>query len=399
MFTATDGLLLPTTVTGSWPRPGWYTSGLTGRALSDALVDLQYREELTDAVSVVLSDQERAGLDILTNGDYHLDPDLGGESWMLYPVERMRGMSRERSSAPPDSPYPLGTILAEVLTGWRLPAVTGEVEPGGPLEFAKLWRIAQARTERPVKFGTVSTQFVANMLELRTDRYLPNKRDLMWDMATAMNAELRKLADAGCRVIQIEEPLLHFVAATSTDQGYLDFLIDCFNHEISGLDDVEVWIHTCWGNANMQRTVAATSYAEAIEIFLDRVGGDVWTVEMKDRSYGDLELFRPYRDRMTKKIALGVVSHRSLQVEAVAEVAEDIRYALNYLDPSSLILTSDCGFGRGGSNRLVAFYKATAIAQGAAIVRREHGVEPARIRAADPMTQLDTLGIAPDLGT
>ena len=129
--------------------------------------------------------------------------------------------------------HPPGSLLAEVFGSWRLPPVVGRVEPGGSLELDKLWRIAQARTDQPVKFGTVSTQFVASMLELRTDDYAANKRDLMWDMATAMNRELRKLADAGCRVIQIEEPLMHFVASTSRDERYLDFLIDCFNHEIS----------------------------------------------------------------------------------------------------------------------------------------------------------------------
>ena len=399
MFTATDGLMLPTTVTGSWPRPAWYTSNLWGRPLSEALLDVAHREELIDAVTVVISDQERAGLDILTNGDYHLDTDLGGESWMRYPVERMRGVSGKAVPVTSGWTHPPGTILAEMLSGWRIPAVSGDVEPGGPLEFAKLWRIAQSRTDRPVKFGTISTQFVANMIELRADRYLPNKRDLMWDMATAMNSELRALADAGCRVIQIEEPLLHFVATNSPDREHLDFLIDCLNHEISGLDDVEVWIHTCWGNANMQRSGGSTSYAQAIEIFLDRVGGDVWTVEMKDRNYGDLELFRPYRDRMTKKIALGVVSHRSLQVESAAEVADDVRYALNYLDPAKLILSSDCGFGRGGPNRLVAFYKATAIAQGTDTVRRELGLPPTRIRAADPALQVDAPGAEPDAHT
>lgn len=388
MHIATDGLLLPTTVTGSWPRPVWYTQSLHGRPLSDGLHDMAYREHFLDATSVVLSDQERAGLDILTNGDFHLDNDLGGQSWVRYPLERTHGIhGPECPVTPRDEP---GSILAEVYSGWRLPSVVDEVEPGGPLEFAKLWRIAQSRTDRPVKFGTVSTQFVANMLELRTDRYRPNKRDLMWDMATAMNVELRQLADAGCKVIQIEEPILHFLAADpSRDEEYLTFLVDCLNHEISGLEDVEVWIHTCWGNAYMQRTEDRRSYAEAIEIFLDRIGGDVWTVEMKDRGYGDLELFRPYRDRMTKKIALGVVSHRSLQVETPTEVADDIRYALNYLDPEKLILTSDCGFGRGGSSRLVAFYKAASIAQGAEIVRRELGGAPVRIRAADPAMQPD----------
>ena len=70
------------------------------------------------------------------------------------------------------------------------------------------------------------------------------------------------------------------------------------------------------------------------------------------------------------------MSHRSLQVETPEEVAEDIRYALNYVDPEKLVLTSDCGFGRGGPNRLVAFYKATAIAQGANIVDESPRARP-----------------------
>ncbi|MEZ5102463.1 MAG: hypothetical protein R3C15_22215, partial [Thermoleophilia bacterium] len=148
-------------------------------------------------------------------------------------------------------------------------------------------------------------------------------------------------------------------------------------------------VHTCWGNANMQRVHGRTSYAQAIEIFLERVGGDVWTVEMKDRQFADLELFRPYRDRLRKKIALGVVSHRSLQVETPEEVADDVRYALEFIPADRLVLSSDCGFGRGGPNRLVAFYKATAIAQGANIVRAELGGEPARVRATDPALQID----------
>src|SRR6185295_6501369 len=95
MFTATNGIILPTTVTGSWPRPGWFDTGLWGKGLSTRLADVKYREQFTDALSAVIKDQERAGLDILTNGDYHLDPDLGGLSWLLYPFERLGGVSRE----------------------------------------------------------------------------------------------------------------------------------------------------------------------------------------------------------------------------------------------------------------------------------------------------------------
>ena len=216
----------------------------------------------------------------------------------------------------------------------------------------------------------------------------------MWDLATTMNAELRKLVEAGCRAIQIEEPLLHFVASSSRDKGYLDFLIDCFNHEISGLGDAEVWVHTCWGNANMQRVLEKTSYADVIDVYLERVAGDVWTVEMKDRGFADLELFRSYRNRLRKKIAVGIVSHRTLQVESPEEVSHDVRYALSHVDAENLVLTSDCGFGRQGSNRLVAFYKSAAIVQGTNIVRRELGLDEEPVRAADPLLQIDGPGRA-----
>ena len=67
------------------------------------------------------------------------------------------------------------------------------------------------------------------------------------------------------------------------DHETVKFMIDAFNREVEGLDDVEIWIHTCWGNPNMQRVMEDTSYAASIELYLERCKGDVWTVEMKDR--------------------------------------------------------------------------------------------------------------------
>ena len=70
-FTVTKDRLLPTTVTGSWPRPSWYTASARGQRFSDAARVAPFREQFFDAVATVLCDQARAGLDILTNGDYH----------------------------------------------------------------------------------------------------------------------------------------------------------------------------------------------------------------------------------------------------------------------------------------------------------------------------------------
>ena len=95
MFTATKDLMLPATVTGSWPRPRWYDGGLWGRPLDTALLDVRFREQFLDAHATVIADQERAGLDILTNGDYHLDEDFAGRSWHHYPLQRWKGLEHE----------------------------------------------------------------------------------------------------------------------------------------------------------------------------------------------------------------------------------------------------------------------------------------------------------------
>ena len=391
MFTATKDLLLPTTVTGSWPRPAWYTGNLYGQALSTAMADIAFREPFIDAISTVISDQEVAGLDILTNGDYHLDNDLAGRSWFSYPTQRLSGIDyQELETTNPMWSYPVGTWLQEIVGGWKYPKIIDKIGLRTPFEFAKIWRIAQARSERPVKFGTVSADLAVAVLNLGTDVYADDKRELMWDLATIINAELRELAAAGCKVIQIEEPAIHSTAAYTDDKDTLDFYVDLFNHQVEGLDDVEIWIHTCWGNPGAQHCFdPSISYEPSIDIYLNRLKGDVWTIESKDSGHAPLPLFEPYKGKLTKKIAVGFISHRALQVETAAEVAEDVRHALKYIDAEHLALSSDCGFGRQGVPRPIAFYKAAALAQGANLVRNELGAPETPVRAADPALQID----------
>ena len=168
-------------------------------------------------------------------------------------------------------------------------------------------------------------------------------------MAVAMNTELLALRDAGCKCIQIEEPTLHFWANTyGRDHDNVKFMVECYNREVQGLDDVEIWIHTCWGNPNMQRVIENDSYKESFQLYLEACRGDVWTLEMKDRGLREIELFAPLNNQLKKKICIGVVSHRKLQVESAEEVADTIRAALKYIPPEQLIISSDCGFGRQG---------------------------------------------------
>jgi 5-methyltetrahydropteroyltriglutamate--homocysteine methyltransferase len=226
-------------------------------------------------------------------------------------------------------------------------------------------------------------------LDIHTSKY-KDQREVVWDMAVAMNKELLALRDAGCRCIQIEEPTLHFMANTfGARHENVRFMVECYNREVQGLDDVEIWIHTCWGNPNMQRVMEDTSYRASFELYLNELRGDVWTIETKDRQFKDIELFASQKGKLPKKICIGAVSHRSLQADRVEDVADSIRTALKYIAPEQLIVSSDCGFGRQGCNREIAFYKASAIAQGCNLVRRELGLESSYVPAADPMLQVD----------
>src|SRR5678815_2504905 len=91
MLTATRDLILPATITGSWPRPRWFDMSMWGRPLDTCMMDVRFREQFGDALSTVIADEERAGLDIVTHGDLHCDDDMAGRSWHHYPLQRWAG--------------------------------------------------------------------------------------------------------------------------------------------------------------------------------------------------------------------------------------------------------------------------------------------------------------------
>ena len=401
-FTATKDLMLPATITGSWPRPRWYNMNMWGRPLDTAMMDPWYREQFSDAHAVVVSDQTRAGLDILTTGDYHLDEDIAGRSWHHYPLQRWKGLEHEElqteKTRSPLLSYPVGTMLDSIYKTWRWPRVSGKVEhdPKNPLEYAKIWRITQqaaAAAGKPIKFGTCSAQVLAFFLDSHTPHYkLDDKKQLIWDMAEAMNRELRQLAASGCKVIQVEEPTLHFMARYSPEQKeFIDFLVSALNRELEGLDDVEVWIHTCWGNPNMQKVFSDESYANSMEIYLDRIKADVWTIEATENNFKELPLFKSYKNSLKKKIAVGVISHRTLQADFPQVIADRVRRCLECIPADKLILSTDCGFGRQGFNRHLAFYKTVAIPMARNLILKELGLPERYVPAADEKLAWDQL--------
>jgi 5-methyltetrahydropteroyltriglutamate--homocysteine methyltransferase len=244
MLNATRDLTLPTTVTGSWPRPSWFTEVLRGRPFKEALGDSRFREQYMNAVSCIVKAQELAGLEIVTDGDSRFDLTVGGKSWFFYPIERLLGITGhvDRAAGAGWTTIQPGQILYEVLEAYQ-PAVAGEKLRGGPLQYAALFKVARRFSVRPVKFGSISAQTMTKMI---ANKHYGSDHELILDVADIVNAELREAAAAGCRVIQVEEPRHHIAAADGISDGELQFLTDALNREIKGVE-TEVWLRTCWG--------------------------------------------------------------------------------------------------------------------------------------------------------
>src|SRR6201993_3773785 len=93
MLKTTRDMILPTAITGSYPRPLWFDRSLDGRSFKAALGDSLFREQYLGAVAAIINAQEAGGLDIVADGDSRFDLNVGDKSWFFYPIERLGGIS------------------------------------------------------------------------------------------------------------------------------------------------------------------------------------------------------------------------------------------------------------------------------------------------------------------
>jgi 5-methyltetrahydropteroyltriglutamate--homocysteine methyltransferase len=389
MLNATADTILPTTITGSLPRPSWYTENLGDRAFLTAMVQTRFREQYVDALSVYLTEQEMSGLDIVTDGDCRFDQDIGGQSWTGYPPRHMSGFEHGHPQLAKAGAggigFPRGHILHDYLEARVMPKIVGPVGRG-ELQYAETWKTAQRLTRKPVKFGTVTPELVAFAVQ---DEYYKDVPSRIMAISNALNEELHELADAGCPAIQMEEPQIHLLAARGIVDDVInpEFMLEVFNNTVRGLRaKTEVWCHTCWGNPSQQRMFAQVQSYEPALAILNGVDADVITFEVK--SSGGMDLAAIGREITQAKVGIGVIDHHTLQVESPTEVADLVRTALEHIPAERLVLSSDCGMGREGMSRRHAQYKMASLVQGVNIVRRELGAPEAECLVADPAYSL-----------
>lgn len=312
--------LLPTTVIGSHPQPGWLIdrAGLGGRVPPRVRATELWRvpparlqEAQDDATLLAIRDMETAGVDIITDGE------VRRESYSNLFANALEGVDLEHPA----------TGLSRTGLPDILPRVVGPIRRRGPVgvrDIAFLRRHTRLRIK-----ATVPGPFT--MSQQAVDEHYRDERALALAYADAVNAELRDLVAAGADVVQIDEPYLQARLGQARA-----FAVAAIDRALRGITVATV-LHTCFGYGARVKIKTANQYA-----FLEELAGCAV-------NQISIEAAQPRLDvgvlgRMGgKTMVVGVLDLGSDDVEPVATVEGRIRAALEYLPPERLVIAPDCG--------------------------------------------------------
>jgi 5-methyltetrahydropteroyltriglutamate--homocysteine methyltransferase len=333
--------LLPTTVIGSYSLPKWLEA-VRELQTQGRLSEAELEEAHDNAVKSCLKDQERAGVDIVTDGELRRET-------MIYFFNRfIRGF---RLYGPLRA---IGTLDPSI----RMPDPVVETKVArGEMPLVRHWQFAQAHSTKIVKVCVTGPHMLAKRA---WNEAYASDRELVFDLAAILNAELRDLAQAGCRFIQVDEPVW---------VGYPDevkaWAVEAFNRTVEGVD-AKITLHICYGNYQRQRLFSGTYR----DLFPALLGARVSQLVL-EFAVDDLVQFDDIVGQFPKtlELGLGVVDVKTDDLETPEGVAARLRRAIARIPPDRLYVNPDCGLKF--TRRDVAFDKLKAMVEGARIVRGE----------------------------
>jgi 5-methyltetrahydropteroyltriglutamate--homocysteine methyltransferase len=337
--------ILPTTVVGSYPQPDWLIDrdNLRGRLPPRVrareiwrVADPYLEQAQDDATLIAIRDMERAGIDIITDGE------MRRESYSNRFATALSGIDIDKP----------GSALDRTGHANPVPRVAGPVRRLRPVEVRDVEFLRQNTTRR-IKI-TLPGPFTMTQ-QAQNDHY-KDEESLAMDYAAAVNAEARDLKAAGADVIQLDEPYLQARPEKAKAYG-----VKAINRALEGIAGPTA-VHLCFGYAHVVHS-RPSGYS-----FLPELAGCVADQISIETAQSNLDL-EVLKSLGKKKIILGVISLGDPTPETPITVAARIRRALRYLPPEQIIPAPDCGMKY--VPRPVAFAKLKALVEGAAIVRRE----------------------------
>jgi len=337
--------LLPTSLVGSYAQPEWLIdrAKLAGRFPPRTRAKELWRippehleEAQNDATLNAIRDQERAGLDIITDGE------IRRESYSNRFATALEGVDI-------DNP---GTALDRSGHPNPVPRVVGKVRRMHAVEVEGL-KFLRANTDRVIKI-TVPGPFT--MSQQAQNDFYPSEAELALDYAAAVNEEIKDLFAAGADIVQIDEPYMQ-----ARPEKAREFGVDALNRALDGVNG-ETAVHICFGYAAI---IHARPEGYSFLPEFAKVNVDAVSIETAQSNL-DTSVLKSLPD---KKIILGVLDLSDKEVESAETVAQRIRRALPNVDASRIVVAPDCGLKY--LPRDIAFGKMKAMADGAAIVRKE----------------------------
>jgi 5-methyltetrahydropteroyltriglutamate--homocysteine methyltransferase len=339
--------LLATTVVGSYPQPDWLVdrekllSRLPPRVRAKDIwrVPEPFLEQAQDdATLLAIRDMERAGIDILTDGEIRRESYSNRFATALEGIDLDNPGQRASRSGRPDI----------------VPRVVGSIQRRRPVEVRDV-QFLRANTNRPIKI-TVPGPFT--MTQQAVDDFYADEARLATDFAIALNAEIHDLVSAGADVIQIDEPYLQ-----ARVEAARQYALAAINRALEGVAGrATTVLHTCFGYGlvvkNKPANMGYPFLEELIETDVDQISIEAAQPRL------DLSVLR----RMgSKTMILGVLDLGTAAVEEQAVVERRIRAALEHIEPERLILAPDCGMKY--LPRASAFDKLEVMAHAAHAVR------------------------------
>ncbi|HEY0569327.1 MAG TPA: 5-methyltetrahydropteroyltriglutamate--homocysteine methyltransferase [Xanthobacteraceae bacterium] len=338
--------VLPTTVVGSYPQPDWLVdremmkANIVPRVRLHAMwrVAEPYLEQAQDdATLLAIRDMERAGIDIVTDGE------IRRESYSNRFANALDGVDT-------DNPAIITNRAGRTLP---VPRIVGRIRRREPVEVRDM-EFLRRNTTRKAKI-TLPGPFT--MAQQAKNEFYKDEDEMVMDFAVAVNEEVRDLERAGADVIQLDDPWLR-----NDPEAAKRIAVKALNRSLEGLS-VSTIVHLCFGYAAVVNTQKPAGYS-----FLPELADSTAEQISIEAAQPKLDL-GILADLATKKIVLGVIDLGDAAVESAEKVAERIRAALRYLPAERLIPAPDCGMKY--LTRETAFGKLKALSEGAAIVRRE----------------------------
>jgi len=294
---------LLTTVVGSYPKPKWHDRAR--ELFEDEAADFDaeaWEESKDDASRLITNEHERAGIDVVTDGE------MRRNEMVEFFAKRIDGYEFN------------GRVKVWGHNYFDKPSVVDTVEYGESW-LVEEYEFTDEVADAPVKVPITGPYTLASW---SFNEVYDDEAELAYALADLVNEEIEALVDAGARYIQIDEPAL---ATTPDDHAIVGECLERIAADVP--DDVRLGLHVCYGDYSR-------IYPEILEFPVEE-----FDLELANGDFEQIDVFKD--PEFTADLALGVVDVHDAEVESVAQIKENIKKGLEVVPPERLTVSPDCG--------------------------------------------------------